>query len=73
MRTRSLFGVNGRSIQSSITKPDLVYHKGFAFSIDSYEFDQKQFLKEVFNSNDESKKKSFTVTRIVTTPNSKYF
>nr|USW67328.1 Ycf2 [Schima crenata]USW67347.1 Ycf2 [Schima crenata] len=42
----------------SITEPDLVYHKGFAFSIDSYGLDQKQFLNEVFNSRDESKKKS---------------
>ncbi|RVW71327.1 Protein Ycf2 [Vitis vinifera] len=30
----------------SITEPDLVYHKGFAFSIDSYGLDQKQFLNE---------------------------
>nr|YP_009931443.1 Ycf2 [Cryptospora falcata]YP_009931461.1 Ycf2 [Cryptospora falcata]QNR89569.1 Ycf2 [Cryptospora falcata]QNR89570.1 Ycf2 [Cryptospora falcata] len=45
----------------SITEPDLVYHKGFAFSIDSYGLDQRQFLKEVFNSRDESKKKSFLV------------
>ncbi|KAF4381824.1 hypothetical protein F8388_009000 [Cannabis sativa] len=29
----------------SITEPDLVYHKGFALSIDSYRLDQKQFLK----------------------------
>ena len=42
----------------SITEPDLVYHKGFAFSIDSYGLDQKQFLNEVFDSRDESKKKS---------------
>nr|YP_010041334.1 Ycf2 [Alniphyllum fortunei]YP_010041356.1 Ycf2 [Alniphyllum fortunei]QPA36112.1 Ycf2 [Alniphyllum fortunei]QPA36134.1 Ycf2 [Alniphyllum fortunei]WIL98331.1 Ycf2 [Alniphyllum fortunei]WIL98351.1 Ycf2 [Alniphyllum fortunei] len=42
----------------SITEPDLVYHKGFAFSIDSYGLDQKQFLNEVFNSRDESKNKS---------------
>nr|YP_009380945.1 hypothetical protein AEK19_MT0550 [Utricularia reniformis]ART30805.1 hypothetical protein AEK19_MT0550 [Utricularia reniformis] len=28
----------------SITEPDLVYHKGFASSIDSYGLDQKQFL-----------------------------
>nr|YP_010710635.1 hypothetical chloroplast RF21 [Impatiens omeiana]YP_010710655.1 hypothetical chloroplast RF21 [Impatiens omeiana]WCZ70745.1 hypothetical chloroplast RF21 [Impatiens omeiana]WCZ70766.1 hypothetical chloroplast RF21 [Impatiens omeiana] len=42
----------------SITEPDLVYHKGFSFSIDSYGLDQKQFLNEVFNSRDESKKKS---------------
>ncbi|KAM6593823.1 hypothetical protein CsatA_001526 [Cannabis sativa] len=41
----------------SITKPDLVYHKGFALSIDSYRLDQKQFLNEVFNSRDDSKKK----------------
>nr|YP_009493748.1 hypothetical chloroplast RF2 [Weigela florida]YP_009493765.1 hypothetical chloroplast RF2 [Weigela florida]AWN57643.1 hypothetical chloroplast RF2 [Weigela florida]AWN57644.1 hypothetical chloroplast RF2 [Weigela florida] len=45
----------------SITEPDLVYHRGFAFSIDSYGLDQKQFLNEVFNSRDESKKKSLLV------------
>nr|YP_009751155.1 hypothetical protein RF2 [Pyrularia edulis]YP_009751166.1 hypothetical protein RF2 [Pyrularia edulis]QIJ98534.1 hypothetical protein RF2 [Pyrularia edulis]QIJ98535.1 hypothetical protein RF2 [Pyrularia edulis] len=45
----------------SITEPDLVYHKGFAFSIDSYGLDQKQFLNEVFNSRDESKNKSLLV------------
>ncbi|KAL4280887.1 hypothetical protein GQ457_03G017760 [Hibiscus cannabinus] len=45
----------------SITEPDLVYHKGFAFSIDSYGLDQKQFLNEVFNSRDESKKKTLSV------------
>nr|ATL62811.1 Ycf2 [Lasianthus sp. Kainulaninen et al. 17] len=45
----------------SITEPDLVYHTGFAFSIDSYGLDQKQFLNEVFNSRDESKKKSLLV------------
>nr|YP_010982165.1 hypothetical protein RF2 [Habropetalum dawei]YP_010982180.1 hypothetical protein RF2 [Habropetalum dawei]UZP15890.1 hypothetical protein RF2 [Habropetalum dawei]UZP15905.1 hypothetical protein RF2 [Habropetalum dawei] len=45
----------------SITEPDLVYHKGFVFSIDSYRLDQKQFLNEVFNSRDESKKKSLLV------------
>nr|QZJ37447.1 hypothetical chloroplast RF21 [Aquilegia yabeana]QZJ37463.1 hypothetical chloroplast RF21 [Aquilegia yabeana]QZJ42793.1 hypothetical chloroplast RF21 [Aquilegia kansuensis]QZJ42809.1 hypothetical chloroplast RF21 [Aquilegia kansuensis] len=45
----------------SITEPDLVYHKGFAFSIDSYGLDQKKFLNEVFNSRDESKKKSLFV------------
>nr|YP_010166157.1 Component of 2-MD heteromeric AAA-ATPase complex [Rhipsalis teres]YP_010166165.1 Component of 2-MD heteromeric AAA-ATPase complex [Rhipsalis teres]QRV60130.1 Component of 2-MD heteromeric AAA-ATPase complex [Rhipsalis teres]QRV60138.1 Component of 2-MD heteromeric AAA-ATPase complex [Rhipsalis teres] len=45
----------------SITEPDLVYHKGFAFSIDSYGLDQKQFLNDVFNSRDESKKKSLLV------------
>jgi len=45
----------------SITEPDLVYHKGFSFFIDSYELDQKQFLNEVFNSRDESKKKSLLV------------
>uniref|UniRef100_A0A251THD1 Ycf2 N-terminal domain-containing protein n=1 Tax=Helianthus annuus TaxID=4232 RepID=A0A251THD1_HELAN len=28
----------------SITEPDLVYHKRFAFSIDSYGLDPKQFL-----------------------------
>nr|YP_009861543.1 hypothetical protein RF2 [Mirabilis himalaica]YP_009861561.1 hypothetical protein RF2 [Mirabilis himalaica]QKN19440.1 hypothetical protein RF2 [Mirabilis himalaica]QKN19458.1 hypothetical protein RF2 [Mirabilis himalaica]QKX48349.1 Ycf2 [Mirabilis himalaica]QKX48367.1 Ycf2 [Mirabilis himalaica] len=45
----------------SITEPDLVYHKGFSLSIDSYGLDQKQFLNEVFNSRDESKKKSLLV------------
>nr|YP_009566437.1 hypothetical chloroplast RF21 [Neottia cordata]YP_009566451.1 hypothetical chloroplast RF21 [Neottia cordata]QBB10027.1 hypothetical chloroplast RF21 [Neottia cordata]QBB10041.1 hypothetical chloroplast RF21 [Neottia cordata] len=45
----------------SITEPDLVYHRGFAFSIDSYGLDQKKFLNEVFNSRDESKNKSFLV------------
>lgn len=45
----------------SITEPDLVYHKGFAFFIDSYGLDQKPFLNEVFNSRDESKKKSLLV------------
>nr|YP_009729481.1 hypothetical chloroplast RF21 [Incarvillea arguta]YP_009729499.1 hypothetical chloroplast RF21 [Incarvillea arguta]QHW07044.1 hypothetical chloroplast RF21 [Incarvillea arguta]QHW07045.1 hypothetical chloroplast RF21 [Incarvillea arguta] len=42
----------------SITEPDLVYHKGFAFSIDSYDssgLDQKQ------EARDESKKKSLLV------------
>nr|YP_009731797.1 Ycf2 [Siphonostegia chinensis]YP_009731815.1 Ycf2 [Siphonostegia chinensis]QHR84991.1 Ycf2 [Siphonostegia chinensis]QHR85009.1 Ycf2 [Siphonostegia chinensis] len=42
----------------SITEPDLVYHKGFAFFIDSYGLDQKQFLNE---ARDESKKKSLLV------------
>nr|UUL98470.1 Ycf2 [Celosia argentea]UUL98490.1 Ycf2 [Celosia argentea] len=45
----------------SITEPDLVYYKGFAFSIDSCGLDQKQFLNEIFNSRDESKKKSLLV------------
>nr|YP_009403845.1 hypothetical chloroplast RF2 [Legenere valdiviana]YP_009403858.1 hypothetical chloroplast RF2 [Legenere valdiviana]ASA35110.1 hypothetical chloroplast RF2 [Legenere valdiviana]ASA35125.1 hypothetical chloroplast RF2 [Legenere valdiviana] len=45
----------------SITEPDLVYHKGFAFSIDAYGLDQKQFLNEVFTSRDECKKKSLLV------------
>ena len=30
----------------SITEPDLVYHRGFSFSIDSYGLDQKKFLNE---------------------------
>ncbi|KAL3614506.1 Protein Ycf2 [Castilleja foliolosa] len=42
----------------SITEPDLVYHKGFAFSIDSYGLDRKQFLNE---ARAESKKKSLLV------------
>nr|YP_009450069.1 hypothetical chloroplast RF2 [Burmannia cryptopetala]YP_009450075.1 hypothetical chloroplast RF2 [Burmannia cryptopetala]ANK36266.1 hypothetical chloroplast RF2 [Burmannia cryptopetala]ANK36272.1 hypothetical chloroplast RF2 [Burmannia cryptopetala] len=45
----------------SITEPDLVDHRGFAFSIDSYRLDQKRFLNEVLNSRDESKKKSLLV------------
>ncbi|KAF1870769.1 hypothetical protein Lal_00037383 [Lupinus albus] len=45
----------------SITEPDLMYHKGFALSIDSSGLDQKQFLNEVFNSRDESKNKSLLV------------
>ena len=45
----------------SITEPDPLYHKGFAFSIDSCGLDQKQFLNEVVNSRDESKKKSLLV------------
>ena len=45
----------------SISEPDLVYHKGCAFSMESYVLDQKQFLNEVFNSRDESKKKSLLV------------
>ena len=45
----------------SITEPDLVYHKGFTFSIDSYGLDKKQFSNEVFNSRDESKKKYLLV------------
>nr|YP_009340542.1 hypothetical chloroplast RF2 [Porterella carnosula]YP_009340551.1 hypothetical chloroplast RF2 [Porterella carnosula]APQ40114.1 hypothetical chloroplast RF2 [Porterella carnosula]APQ40125.1 hypothetical chloroplast RF2 [Porterella carnosula] len=43
----------------SITEPDLVYHKGFAFSIAVYGLDQKQFLNET--SRDEWKKKSLLV------------
>jgi hypothetical protein len=45
----------------SITEPDLAYYKGFTFSIDSCRLDQKQFLNEVFNSRDESKKKYLLV------------
>nr|YP_010727102.1 Ycf2 protein [Filipendula vestita]YP_010727118.1 Ycf2 protein [Filipendula vestita]WDZ66636.1 Ycf2 protein [Filipendula vestita]WDZ66637.1 Ycf2 protein [Filipendula vestita] len=45
----------------SITEPDPVYHKGFAFSIHSSGLDQKQFLNGVFNSRDESKNKSLLV------------
>lgn len=30
----------------SISEPNLVYCKGFAFSVDPYRFDQKQFLNE---------------------------
>nr|YP_011017271.1 Ycf2 [Calystegia hederacea]YP_011017288.1 Ycf2 [Calystegia hederacea]WQF68934.1 Ycf2 [Calystegia hederacea]WQF68951.1 Ycf2 [Calystegia hederacea] len=45
----------------SITEPDLVYHKGFSFSIDSYGLDQKKFLNEVFNTGAGSKNKSLLV------------
>nr|QWL22922.1 hypothetical protein RF2 [Cassytha capillaris] len=45
----------------SITEPGLVYHKEFALSIDSYGLDSKKLLSEVFNSTDESKKKSLWV------------
>nr|YP_009968437.1 Ycf2 protein [Galega officinalis]QMX77641.1 Ycf2 protein [Galega officinalis] len=45
----------------SITKPDLVYHKGFSFSINSSGLDQKEFVNQIFNSRDESKKKSLLV------------
>ena len=45
----------------SITEPDLVYHKGFAFSIDSSGLGQKHFLNELFNSRDESKNHSLLV------------
>nr|QTC31464.1 hypothetical chloroplast RF21 [Pisum sativum subsp. elatius] len=45
----------------SITKPDLVYRNGFSFSIDFSRCDDKQFVNEVFNSRDESKKKSLLV------------
>nr|YP_010926015.1 Ycf2 [Swertia davidii]YP_010926034.1 Ycf2 [Swertia davidii]WKF19515.1 Ycf2 [Swertia davidii]WKF19534.1 Ycf2 [Swertia davidii] len=45
----------------SITEPDPVYPKGFAFSMDSYGLDQQRFLNGVFNSRDESKKKSLLV------------
>jgi hypothetical protein len=57
----------------SITEPDLVYHKGFAFFIDSYRLDQKQFLNEVFNSRDESKKKSLLVLPPIFYEENKYF
>nr|YP_009748510.1 Ycf2 protein [Vanilla madagascariensis]YP_009748519.1 Ycf2 protein [Vanilla madagascariensis]QII90190.1 Ycf2 protein [Vanilla madagascariensis]QII90199.1 Ycf2 protein [Vanilla madagascariensis] len=45
----------------SITEPDLVYYRGFSFSMDSYGLDQQKFLNEVFNSRDESKNKSLLV------------
>ncbi|MGG6712764.1 UNVERIFIED_CONTAM: DUF825 domain-containing protein, partial [Salmonella enterica subsp. enterica serovar Weltevreden] len=45
----------------SITEPDPVYPKGFAFYVDSYGLDQQRFLNGVFNSRDESKKKSLLV------------
>nr|YP_009667401.1 ycf2 [Thalassia hemprichii]YP_009667434.1 ycf2 [Thalassia hemprichii]ATP74958.1 ycf2 [Thalassia hemprichii]ATP74991.1 ycf2 [Thalassia hemprichii] len=45
----------------SITEPDLVYPRGFAFSRDSYGLDPNQLLNGVFHSRDESKKKSLLV------------
>ncbi|KAL4036024.1 hypothetical protein IC575_004746 [Cucumis melo] len=45
----------------SIIEPDLLYHKGFSFSIDSCGLNQTEFLNEVFNSRDESKKKYLLV------------
>ncbi|KAL2900311.1 Protein Ycf2 [Bienertia sinuspersici] len=45
----------------SITESNLVYHKGFAFSIDSCRLDQKYFLNKVFNSRNESKTKPLLV------------
>ncbi|MBO0139436.1 DUF825 domain-containing protein, partial [Vibrio sp. Vb2736] len=45
----------------AITPRGLRYHTRFAISIDSYGLDQRQFLKEVFNFRDESKKKSLLV------------
>nr|YP_010192053.1 Ycf2 [Evolvulus alsinoides]QZN05695.1 Ycf2 [Evolvulus alsinoides] len=45
----------------SITEPDLVYPKGFSFSMDSYVLDKKKFLNEVFNTRAESKNQSLLV------------
>lgn len=45
----------------SIIKPDLVYNKGFAFSIDSFGLVQKYFLNELFNSRDELKNYSLLI------------
>ncbi|KAJ8429315.1 hypothetical protein Cgig2_025071 [Carnegiea gigantea] len=53
----------------SIIELDLVYHKRLAFYIDSYGLDQKQFLNDVFNSRDESKKRSLLVGFINRDPN----
>ncbi|CAI9287920.1 unnamed protein product [Lactuca saligna] len=49
----------------SITEPDLVYHKRFAFSIDSYGLDPKQFLNGVFNSKYEWKTTSLLVLLVL--------
>ena len=49
----------------SITEPDLVYHKRFAFSIDSYGLDPKQFLNGVFNSRYEWKTTSLLVLLVL--------
>ncbi|MBA0878456.1 hypothetical protein Goshw_027001 [Gossypium schwendimanii] len=48
-----------------ITELDLVYYQEFSLSIDSYGLDQKQFLNEVFNSRDESKKKSLSTLPLI--------
>nr|WCQ78592.1 hypothetical chloroplast RF21 [Galeola lindleyana]WCQ78594.1 hypothetical chloroplast RF21 [Galeola lindleyana] len=45
----------------SITEPDLVYYRGFSFSMDSYGLDQQKLLNEAFNSRDESKNKYLLV------------
>ena len=45
----------------SITKPNLIYHKKFTFSINSYKLNQKQFLKKIFNFKNKSKKKSLLI------------
>nr|CAI53855.1 ycf2 [Acorus calamus] len=45
----------------SITEPDLVYHRGFAFSIDSCGLDQKKLVNGKEKTKDESKKKSLLV------------
>ncbi|KVI09565.1 hypothetical protein Ccrd_012059 [Cynara cardunculus var. scolymus] len=49
----------------SVTEPDLVYHKRFAFSIDSYGLDPKQFLNGVFNSMYEWKTTSLLVLLVL--------
>nr|WJZ10347.1 Ycf2 [Neocinnamomum caudatum] len=57
----------------SITESSLVYHKGFALSIDSYGLDQKKFLNEVFNSKDKSKKKSLVLSPIFYEENESFY
>ncbi|KAL7601042.1 hypothetical protein Lser_V15G20829 [Lactuca serriola] len=49
----------------SITEPDLVYHKRFAFSIDSYGLDPKKFLNGVLNSRYEWKTTSLLVLLVL--------
>ncbi|RRT34557.1 hypothetical protein B296_00054006 [Ensete ventricosum] len=43
------------------TLPDLMYYRGFTFSIDSYELKKKKKILEVFDFIDESKNKYLLV------------
>nr|UDZ61545.1 hypothetical protein RF2 [Echinodorus cordifolius] len=55
----------------SITQPDVVYHRGFALSIDAYGLYQKKFLN---GARDESKKKSlFLLTPLFYEENESFY
>nr|YP_009141474.1 hypothetical chloroplast RF21 [Lathyrus tingitanus]AIL56000.1 hypothetical chloroplast RF21 [Lathyrus tingitanus] len=60
-KSEEIFQEMANLFNLSITKPDLVYRNGFSFSIDLSKIDDKQFVNQVFNSRDESKKKSLLV------------